>query len=151
MIRKWMVLAVTMASVSVLAAGLSFADDDDSPVHKLMEKVGSKSNAIKKATRTAPAYKKAQKDLAKVADELIELAKESKKLAKEAAAKAKGVKDGEKKWEELNDAWTKKLEEFAATIAKPETDQAKAKSAWGTVNQSCTDCHEVFRVEDEKF
>lgn len=61
------------------------------------------------------------------------------------------MKDGEKKWEELNDAWTKKLEEFAATIAKPETDQAKAKSAWGLVNQSCTDCHNVFRVEDEKF
>lgn len=58
MLRKWMVLAAMMVSVSVLAAGLSMADDDESPVHKLMEKVGTKSNAIKKAIRTAPAYKK---------------------------------------------------------------------------------------------
>ncbi len=151
MLRKWMVLAATMVSVSVLAAGFTMADDDESPLHKLMEKVGSKTNAVKKITRTAVAYKKSQKEIAPIVEDLVKLSKETKDLAKEAAKKAKDVKEPVKKWEELTDSWTKKLEEFAKTVAKPDTDQAKAKSAWGLVNQTCTDCHNVFRVEDEKF
>jgi cytochrome c556 len=153
MLRKWLILGVTMASVSGLVAGVTLADDEDGPLHKLMEKVNSKGNAVKKAVRTVPAYKKAQtaKEITKHVEELLKLAKESGGMAKEAVKKAKNVKDGEKKWAELNDAYIKELEKFAELIEKPGTQQAAAKSAWGVVNQSCTNCHNDFRVEEDKF
>ncbi len=57
--RKWMILGVTMVSVAVLTTGLSLAaDEDEGPLHKLMEQVNAKSTAIKKAVRTPVAFKK---------------------------------------------------------------------------------------------
>ncbi|MHC5536939.1 cytochrome c [Singulisphaera rosea] len=145
--RKWWTLFAAMVSVSMLAVGISMADEE-SELHQLMEKVGPKSNAIKKALRTPVAYKKGQKDLAKITEELIELAKKNKDLAKDGAKKAKGEKDPEKKWVEINDVFTKELEKFAAVIGKADTDQAAAKKAWSPVNESCTECHKVFRVDE---
>lgn len=152
MLRKWMILAATMLSVSVLAAGISLADDEESPLHKLMEKVNAKSNAIKKAYRTPVAFKKAQaaKEITTNAEELLKLAKESKELAKDGAKKAKGVKDPEKKWVELSDVFISKAEKFVEEAGKATTkDQLKA--AYNGVNQSCTECHTVFRTDEESF
>src|SRR5262245_5391083 len=72
--RKWTVALAMMLSVSVLAAGMALADDDESPLKQLMEKVNMKTNALKKAVRTQVNFKKAQqkKELAKTTEELIE-------------------------------------------------------------------------------
>jgi cytochrome c556 len=150
MTRKWIVAVATMFSFSALVAGLSLADEEG-PLHDLMEKVNSKSNAIKKATRTPVAYKKAQKDLPTQTEELIKLSKEAKGLSKDAVKKAKNVKDPEKQWVELTDAFTKELEKFHAKVSDSKTTQAEAKSAFSPVSQSCTKCHDVFRVEEEGF
>lgn len=151
--RKWMVAIAAMFSVSALAAGISFAADDEGPLHELMEKVNAKSNVIKKATRSPVNFKKAQasNEIVTAADELIKLSKEAKDLAKEAAKKAKNVKEPEKQWDELADHFTKELEKFHAVAAKKGTDQAAAKKAFTAVSASCTKCHNVFRVEEDSF
>ena len=64
MLRKWTILGVTMAAVTVLATGFSMAQDEDSPLHKLMEEVNKKNLAITKGVRTAVAFKKSQKVVA---------------------------------------------------------------------------------------
>lgn len=149
--RKWMVTLVTMFSFSVVVAGMSLADDEGGPLHELMENVNAKSNAIKKATRTAVAYKKSQKDLPALAEELTKLSKEAKTLSKDAVKKAKGVKDAEKQWADLCDAFTKELETFHAKVSDTKTTQAEAKKAYSPVSTSCTKCHEVFRIEEDSF
>jgi cytochrome c556 len=150
MLRKWFTLALTMVSVGALAVGMSFAADEEGPVHQIMEKVNKHSNAIKKATRSKVAFQKTkQADIVKNTKELIELSKETKKYAKEAAAKAKGEKDGEKKWNELSDAFTAELEKFLATAEKPGLQFEQAKSAWTTAGKSCAGCHTIFRVDED--
>ena len=150
--RKWIVAIATMFSFSALVAGLSLADDEGGPLHDVMEKVNAKSNAIKKATRTKVAYAKAQKDLPVLAEELVKLSKEAKDLSKEGVKKApKTVKEPEKQWAELCDAFTKELEKFHAKVTDSKTTFAEAKSAYSPVSQSCTKCHDVFRIEEDGF
>jgi cytochrome c556 len=147
--RKWLIAAATMISFSVLAAGLSLADDEEGPLHEIMEKVNSKSNAIKKAIRTPVAYKKSGKDIPGHTEELLKLAKEAKEKGKDYAKKAKGVKEPEKRWLELSEAFSTELTKFNDTMGKSGITQAQAKKAWGLVSQSCTNCHNDFRVEEE--
>ncbi len=145
MSRKWTILAAVVTAVTLTATGFSLADED-SPMHKLMEQVNAKSNAIKKATRTTVAYKKAQKDLAKHAEELIEYGKKFREM-KDAAEKEKKPFA---EWQKLTDDYIKKTEEFKALVSKPATTQDQAKKAFsGSVGASCTACHNVFRVEEE--
>lgn len=148
--RKWIVAIATMFSFSALVAGLSIADEGG-PVHEVMEKINSKSNAIKKATRTEPGYKKAKKDLPTLVEDLVKLSKETKELAKDAVKKAKNVKDAEKQWADLSDALTKELEKFHAKVNDSKAEYKDIKSAYGPVSQSCTKCHDVFRVEENGF
>jgi len=149
--RKGMSLGITMVSFAALTTGLALAQDEGGPLHKIMEQVNAKTTAIKKSVRTAVAYKKAQSsnEIVPNVQELIRLAKEARGLGKEAAGKAKGEPDPEKKWTELMDAFLQQSEKFAATVSAPSTTQAQAKSAFGVVSQSCTDCHNVFRVEED--
>jgi cytochrome c556 len=141
--RKWTVLAVMMTATALGLSSLSFADDD-SPLHKLMEQVGRKSNAIKKTTRTGVAYKKGQKDLAKLAEELADLGKKARDM-KEAADKQKKPLA---EWQKLSDDFVKKTEEFKEVVTNSATTQAEAKKAFNGVNASCTACHTVFRVDE---
>lgn len=141
--RKWTTLAAALATVLLTASGLSFADDD-SPLHKLMEKVNAKNNAITKAVRTPVAYKKAQKDLAAYADDLAKLGKEARDMKSAAEKQKKSV--GE--WTKLMDDYVKSCEEFKDVVSKSETGQAEAKSAHGKVKATCTACHNVFRVDE---
>lgn len=141
--RQWTTLAIMLTTVMLTISGLAVADDE-SPIGKLMEKVGQKANMIKKAVRTQVAYKKSQKELSGLADELIKLAKDSKDM-KEPAEKQKKTYE---EWVKLSDEWIKKTEEFRDLVAKPSTDQAVAKKAFNSVNTTCTECHKVFRVDD---
>ena len=143
--RKWTTLAAALTATLVMASGLSWADDEDSPLHKLMEQVNAKSLAIKKAIRSPVAYKKAQKDVVKNADALIDLGKKSREFT-EPATKQKKSQD---EWTRLVDDFVKKTEGFRDTVAKTGTTQDQAKKAFGAVNTSCSACHSVFRVEED--
>ncbi|SIO13609.1 Cytochrome C' [Singulisphaera sp. GP187] len=148
--RKWIVAIATMFSFSALVAGLSVADEGG-PLHDLMEKVNVKNGAIKKATRSKVNYAKAQKELPALVEELVKLSKDAKELSKDAVKKAKNVKDAEKQWAELSDAFTKELEKFHVKVSDTKTNAEQAKSAYSPVSQSCTKCHDVFRVEEDGF
>ena len=143
MVRKWMILGASLAICTTMLAGFSVADDDDSPLHKLMEKVGKGNNAIKKATRTEVAYKKAVSDgsLAKHADELIKLGKESRDF-KEPAEKEKKSQD---EWTKLVDDYVAKVEKFKGVIAKG--DVAAAKDSVKAIGSTCSACHDVFKKD----
>ena len=146
MSRKWSTLAAVVTAVTLTATGLSFAADEDSPMHKLMEKVSANNNAIKKATRTTIAYKKAQKDLTKYADELIDLGKKSREIKEPAEKEKKPFAE----WQTLSDDFIQKTVAFKGVVANAATTQEQAKKAYTPVAASCTACHNVFRVEDEK-
>src|SRR5260370_21633599 len=95
--RKWTILAA-MAAVALLTCGLAIAQDEESPLHKIMEQANSKSNAIKKAIRTPVGYKKSQKDavLIKNAEALIDLGK-----------KARDINSAAEKQKHPDEEWTK--------------------------------------------
>jgi cytochrome c556 len=145
MSRKWTIFAavVSATAVTLTACGLAVADED-SAIHKLMEQVNKKTTAIKKATRTAVAYKKGQKDLAKHAEELIDLAKKARDMKESSEKQKKPFAE----WQKLTDDFIKKTGEFKDVVAKESTTQVEAKKAFTTVNASCNACHTVFRVEE---
>lgn len=145
MLRKWLILGAVVTAMTLTVTGLSFADDD-SPIHKLMEGVSAKTNAIKKATRTPVAYKKAHKDLVKHAEELIELGKKSREMKESAEKQKKPFAE----WQKLTDDFLKKTEEFKTLVSESGTTQDAAKKSFAQVGATCTACHNVFRVEDEK-
>lgn len=144
MTRKWLTLAAVVTAVTLTATGLSFADDDETPMGKLMEKVSASNNAIKKATRTAIAYKKGQKDVAKHAEELITLGKKARDMKDAAEAQKKPFAE----WQKLSDDFIAKAEAFHKIAASSSTTQDVAKKAYTPVAASCTACHNVFRVEE---
>lgn len=143
--RKWFVLAGSMFAGLALCAGFTAADED-SPLHKLMEQVQSKSTAITKGVRTETAYKKAQKDVLKAAEDMVKLAKEAKPI-KDAVKQAKDVKDGDAKWNAMMDDFIKASEDMVKVLSTGKATQAEAKTAHTAVKKSCTPCHDVFRVE----
>jgi cytochrome c556 len=143
--RKWTTLAAVVTAVTLTATGLSMAGDEDSPVHKLMEQVNAKSNVIKKAIRTSVSYKKAQQDVVKSVDELIVLGKKAREFKEPSEKQKKTFAE----WQKLCDEFVKKTEEYKGIVANTSTTQEQAKKAFGMVNTSCTNCHTVFRVEDE--
>ena len=149
MLRKWMVFALSAAVlVSIAGAGFSVADDE-SPLEKVMEKVNKHSNAIKKGTRNLVQFKKSQKDVAKSSKELVKLAKEAKPF-KDALGKAKNEANPQQKWDELMDASSTSSEKLSETAGKDSPDYDATKKAFSAVNKTCTECHTVFRV-DENF
>ncbi len=91
------------------------------------------------------AYKKAQKDLPKLADELVEYGKEARKDTET----AKKQKKSQAEWEKLMDEYIKSAEEFKGVVSKANASQAAAKSAHGVVKATCTACHNVFKVEED--
>ena len=144
--RKWTTLAAAVTAVCLTATAFAFADDDDSPLHKLMEKVTAKNNAIGKGVRTAVAYKKAQKDLPALADELIKLGKDARAFTEPAVKQKKSQTE----WVKLMDDFVKKTDDFKGVVSKANASQAEAKSAHNVVKASCTACHNVFKVDDDK-
>ena len=151
MLRKWLVFALSAAVlVSIAGAGFSIADDEESELGKLMEKVNKQGNAIKKGTRTKVTFNKSQKDVAKSAKELAKLAKESKSR-KEALTRAKNEADPQKKWNELSEAFISSSEKLGEVAGKSSPDFDDTKKAWNAVNKSCTECHQVFRVDETNF
>jgi cytochrome c556 len=149
-----MVLAAALLSVTAMTVGVAVADDEDSPLHKLMEKVNAKKATIFKGVRTPVAFKKAQKDVVASAEELVNLAKQTREDGevreeiKKKLKQAKDVSNPEGKWKELMDHFSSSAEELAKVAGKPSAKQEEAKAAYNTLNKNCTECHNVFRVEE---
>lgn len=150
MLRKWMVFGLS-AGILIAFAGAGFGlTDDESELEKVMEKVNKANNAIKKGVRTPVAFKKMHKDIAKRSKELVKLAKESKPI-KDSVSRAKDVANPQKKWDEMMDDFIAKSETLEGTANKSEPDYDDTKKAFSALSKTCSDCHKVFRVEDEKF
>ncbi len=150
MLRKWMVFGLS-AGILIAFAGAGFGlTDDESELEKVMEKVNKANNAIKKGVRTPVAFKKMHKDIAKHSKELFKLAKESKPI-KDSVGRAKNEANPQKKWDQMMDDFIEKSEKLAGTANKTEPDYDETKKAFSAVSKTCSDCHKVFRVEDEKF
>jgi cytochrome c556 len=149
--RKCFVFALSagvLLGIGVLfGAGLSKADDDETPLGKVMEKVNKADAALRKNTRNNIAFTKGQKDVVKDAKELVKLAKEAKDM-KDAAKKAKDVENPEKKWDEYMDSFIKTSEELEKVAGKAGTKFQDAKDAYGKVKNACADCHKDFRKDE---
>jgi cytochrome c556 len=146
--RKWIILGAVMVLMTALTVSLTAAADEDSPLHKLMEQVNAKNLAITKGVRTAVAYKKAQPEVVTSAEELVKLAKEAREI-KDAVKKAKDVPNAAGKWTELMDSFATASDALAKVAAKASTTQVQAKDAHTAVKKTCTECHNVFRVDEE--
>jgi cytochrome c556 len=155
MLRKWLVFTsstcVLIALGIVVGPTLSRANDDESPLGKVMEKVNKQYNNIKKGTRNPTFFKKNQKDVETSAKALVKLAKEAKDLSQDAVKKAKAVADPDKKWSEYIGEFIKTAEAMEKVAAKPSAKFEDAKSASSAINKVCTDCHKDFRVDDSSF
>ncbi len=144
MLRKWTILGLTMAAVTALATGFATAQDEDSPLHKLMENVQKKNSAIMKGVRTPVSFKKMQKEVVDSATELAKLAKEAREF-KEPSEKQKKAYEV---WTKHSDDMVKACEAFAKVAGGDGVTQATAKAAYKTVSATCAGCHKDFRVDE---
>jgi cytochrome c556 len=153
MFRKWLIFTVSAAlfvGIGVLAGpGLSKADDEETPLGKIMEKVNKNNSIIQKGTRSKVAFAKDQKKVAQSAKDIIKLAKEAKPI-KDAVKKAT-VADAQKKWDEFMDQLIKTTEKLYDVAGKSNATQKDAKDAFDSVKKACADCHKDFRVDETKF
>lgn len=138
--RKWLAFPLSAGILIVLgiAAGpaLLMADDDESPLEKIMEKVNKHNSTIAKAVRNKVNFTKGRKDVEKSAKELAKLGKEAKPL-KDAIKKAKSLADPQKKWDEYMDEFVKTSEKLSEVAGKSDADHQTTKDAFKAVTNSC--------------
>jgi cytochrome c556 len=145
--RKLAALVAATSGVAMILAlaGLSVADDEK-PLEKHMEVINAKTKTIKNATKTIAAWTKDSKNVIKAGEEISRLGKE--------ARKEKGPAEEQKKtyeeWTKLMDDMIKASDDLVALASESGTPQPKAKEAFNKLNKSCSDCHAVFRVDEEK-
>jgi len=156
--RKWIGFAGTAALVSAcgLAAALSAAQeqerkhkDSETPLGKIMEQVQKRNATLTRLTRNDKVFGKGQKDVEKAAIDLVKLAKKSKPHKDAYLKNAKNESQPEKKWDEIMDAFVKTSQDLANASAKANASQKDVKDLFQSVKKTCSDCHTVFRVEDE--
>jgi cytochrome c556 len=145
--RKFAVLVAATLAVALTFSLTAFSvADDESPLEKQMSTINAKTKAIKNATKTPAAWKKEGKGVVKNAEEISRLGKE--------ARKEKGPAEQQKKtydeWTKLMDDMIKASDELASLASQSSTPQPDAKAAFNKLNKSCSDCHAVFRVDEEK-
>jgi cytochrome c556 len=143
MLRKLAVLSLTMAAL----AGFTLAadDDDETPTRKIMEQINKHHNDIRKATRTAPEYKKSVAKIPEYTEKLIVEAKKAREI-KDSAEKAKKPL---KEWQKMMDEMIASAQDLSKVAAKKGSTQAQAKEAYNTYNKTCTACHDIFKKDDE--
>lgn len=148
--RKWMALAASAACFGLLSISLSFAQEEkkEENMHQLMEKVSASNNKINRLIRTKVTFTKANngKDIAKEATTLLELTKKARDR-EDSLANAKEEKEPKKKWLEFMDAQIKGIEDLTAASEAGDFDKAKASHT--TIKNTCSECHKVFKVEED--
>jgi cytochrome c556 len=147
MLRKCLSLLAALTASTVVFAGLSLAQDDESPLHTLMEGVNKNNAALVKSLKSVTSYKKDQSKAVVAADKLVKAAKESRKDT--SAVKKQNKTTAE--WYKLSDDFIKKSEDLSNALAKgtSKKEYDVAKAAHTAVKASCSNCHEVFRIEDK--
>jgi hypothetical protein len=154
MIRKWFIFSLSAAMLVgiglLVRPGPSIADDKETPLGKIMEKVNKNNSTIQKGVRNKIAFAKAQKNVEKSAKDIVKLAKEAKPI-KDAVKKAKDVANPQKRWDDLMDELIKTSTALGNVASKPNTTFQQAKDSFGAVKKVCTDCHKDFRVDDATF
>ena len=145
MLKKCLTIAAVMTAATVALAAFSWADDDESPLHKLMEQVSKRNATITGAVKSPVAYKRAQAKAAKAAEDLLKFAKDAKKDL--SAVKKQNKSQAE--WDKLSDDFIKKADDLAKALGDSETTQEVAKKAHAPVKASCTPCHDVFKVDEK--
>jgi cytochrome c556 len=146
--RKWATLAVMTIVSAFAAAGFSLAqEEDDSPLHKIMEKVQSENGKITKGIRNPVMFRKSQKDVVTAAENLVKLAKEAKPLS-DVAKENKDIEEPVKKYDELSADFIKEAEDFHKFVSDEKVEQKAAKDAYKKVTKTCTACHDLFRPEE---
>ncbi len=150
--RKCLAFALSAGMLLMigLVAGLSRADDDETPLGKIMEKVNKANTLVKNGTRNKINFAKKQKDVEKGAKELIKLAKEAKEI-KDAVKKAKDVAAPQKRWDKLIAEFIKTSEELRDVAAKSDATYQDAKDKYTALSKVCADCHKDFRVDEAGF
>ncbi len=145
--RKLRALATAAVCTALATVGLSAfaAQDEESPLHKAMEKVQVENSTILKGVRNEVLFKKNQADIVKAAKELAKIGKETRKYTEPAEATKQPVE----KWYELMDKFVKESEDFAEKAEAKGAKQAEVKKAYKSVQTSCTACHDVFRPSEE--
>jgi len=141
--RKLAVLAGTMVATALASIGFA-AQDDESPLHKAMEKVQIANSTILKGVRNPVQFKKSQADVVAAAKELVALGKESREYTEPAKEQKKPVET----WHELMDKMITEAGSFAEEADKKDADQREVKTAYRKVQATCTACHDVFRIEE---
>jgi cytochrome c556 len=151
--RKWVAPAATLFSAALVLTGLGLAaDDEESPLHKAMEKVQAKNSIITKAVRSTATFSKGQKDATAAAEALVKLGKEVRDYyghVSKDAIKAEPAKATKENWEKFTDDFVKEAETFAKLMAKSDTKQPQAKNGYKAVSKSCSNCHDIFRKDEE--
>jgi cytochrome c556 len=145
MLRKCLTVAAVMTAVIVAFASFSVAQDDDSPLHKLMEGVNKKNAVITKAVKSATSFKKDKAKAAKAAEDLAKAAAESKKDTSAVTKQKKTVAE----WNTLSEDFMKTTKDLVEVLGKSDVTHDQAKKAHTPVKASCTKCHEVFRIDDK--
>jgi cytochrome c556 len=151
MTRKWIVFASSTAILVGFGASVALshpgADDVETPLGKIMEKVQTNYAAITKGVRTKVAFKKSQKDVETRAKDLVKLAKEAKPL-NDAVKKAKDITEPQKTWDRYFDEFVKKSDRLGQVAGKPQAKWEDTRSAFNALKKVCSDCHKDFRIEE---
>jgi cytochrome c556 len=154
MLRKWLIITLSAGFLVVFGIGASFTNADDekekeTELGKIMEKVNTHNSKLTKGLRTKVTYAKAdvQKDVQKLAREMVLLAKSAKPHGKDAVKKAKDLADADKKWDQWSDAFIVTADKLSAVTAKPKPVYKDAKDAFSAMKKACADCHSDFRLE----
>jgi cytochrome c556 len=149
MTGKWIVFASSAAILVGLGAGIALpnADDVETPLGKIMEKVQKHNLSITKGVRNKVAFKKSQKSVEQSAKELVKLAKLAKPL-NDAVKKAKDVTEPQKVWDQYFDRFVKNSEKLGEVAGQPAAKFEDTKKAFNALKKVCSDCHHDFRIEE---
>jgi cytochrome c556 len=142
--RKGSLLVIAGVAGAMMTAGWAAADDE-SALHKIMEKVQVNNATILKGTRSKVNFAKSKDDVVTAGHELIKLAKEARKET----GPAKEKSEPQSKWEGLMDSFVKETEGWVKATSASDATQEKAKTGYRAVSKSCTECHMVFRPDIE--
>ncbi len=148
--RKWLAFPLSAGILLVLgiiiSPGPSKANDDESPLGKVMEKVNKNNSTITKGDAQQGEFREVAEGRGEERQGIRQAGKEAKPF-KDAFKKSKAA-DPQKKWDEYMDDFIKTSEDLAALVGKADASQVDAKAAFDKVKKTCADCHNDFRVEE---
>lgn len=146
---KWLAALVSLLALVLVGSSLAFAKDDkggdENSIEKIMEGVNKANNAIRKNVRNEVSFKKGREEVVKEAKKLVELGKKGRDNKTAAEKNKKDLKE----WQGLMDKYIQAAEKLVKDTDSPTAEHKAAKDAFTALGKTCTDCHNVFRVDEE--